>query len=314
MVDPDLQLLRRFRLDEATPPPGMQGRIEERLWQSILTDEATRAGTRQRALRRRFAGMLRPAVAAGAALSLAAGVAVVSDGGAGSRTLVQQQPALTQAGSGLLDSTAASLFGTATTAGSRVVGTVDLRTQDADDRLLAGPAHGADGDLDDQSAELARGLSRDPATLREAMRGSVDDAGIEDPTDAAAFHATLRWIADPAVPTDLRAAMLRSLSGYAGIDDALAGRDVLGRRGVLLGHLDEDTGVRSQLLLDASSATPLEYRAYTTTYVDPACPPGTVTAHALFAEDGTQVDAANHPWIAWPPVVAACGSASSATA
>lgn len=309
MDDADLQLLRRFRLDEAEPPPGLQERIEARLWDAILEDEAERAGHRHRAFRRRFAGMLRPAVAAGAALSLAAGVAVVSDGGSGTRTLAQ--PSLTQAGSGPLDSTAASLFGTGTTAGSRIVGTVDLRTPDAEDRLLAGPAHDAEGRLDAESAKLARGLSRNPDMLRDAMRDGIRDAGLDDPADSAAFHASMRWVTDPAVPSDLRAAMLRSLSGYAGVDDAQVGRDAMGRHGVLLGHLHERSGIRTQLLLDASTGTLLEYRAYTTTYIDPACPPGTFTAHALFAPDGSVVSADNHPWIARPPVVEACSGASA---
>lgn len=309
MDDADLQLLRRFRLDDAEPPPGLQDRIEARLWDVILAAEAERAGHRHRALRRRFAGMLRPAVAAGAALSLAAGVAVVSDGGSGTRTLAQ--PSLTQAGSAPLDSTAASLFGSGTTAGSRIVGTVDLRTPDAEDRLLAGPVQGTDGQLDEESAELARGLSRNPDTLRDAMRDGIRDAGLEDPADSLAFHATMRWVTHPAVPTDLRAAMLRSLSGYVGIDDARAGRDAMGRHGVLLGHLHGRTGIRTQVLLDARTGTLLEYRAYTTTYVDPACPPGTFTAHVLLAADGTEVSPDNHPWIARPPVVEACRGESA---
>lgn len=308
-MDDDLQLLRHFRIEEAEPPPGLQGRIEARLWDAILADEAARAGSRNRAFRRRFAGMLRPAVAAGAALSLAAGVAVVSDGGTGPRSLAQ--PNVVRAGSGVLDSTAASLFGADAGAAPGIAGTVDMRTPDGDERLLVGPQHAGNGKLDDSSSELTRGLSRDPATLREAMRESISDAGIDDGSDRVAFHATLRWVADPAVPTDLRAAMLRSLSGYAGIDDAQVGRDALGRSGVVLGHLDEATGIRSQLLLDATSATPLEYRAYTTVYVDPACPPGTFTAHSVFAEDGSKVSRSDHPWVDWPAVIEACSAVSA---
>jgi len=44
-------------------------------------------------------------------------------------------------------------------------------------------------------------------------------------------------------------------------------------------------------------------------YVDPACPPGTFTDHALFS-DGQQIDPAQVQWVDWPAVVNACDPAT----
>lgn len=305
MDDPDLQLLRTFRAEEAEPPPGLQARIEERLWQAILDEEAAHATVRGSARPGWFQRMLRPLVAAGAAATLAIGVAVASDGGSGSGNL--GQASVRQAGAGVLDSTASALFGGATTTStSPIVGRLDLSEQ-GDARLLDGPRRDASGaTLDDGHAELARELSRDPEELLQALRSSIAASGVEDPSDLVAFHVAMRWVADPAVPVDLRAAMLRSIQGIDGIDDALGGQDVLGRSGIVIGQLDRASGIRSQYVLDPTDGSLYEVRAFTTTYLDPACPPGTVTLHTAYDDSGRQVDPASTPWVAWPQVVEAC--------
>lgn len=310
MDDRDLQLLREFRLDEAEPPPHLQGRIEEQLWQAILDEEAAAAGSRRRrAGGWRQAAWLRPLVAAGAAASLALGVAVVSDGGVGS--VGGATTSVTQAGSaGVFDGTANALFGQDSSSGAPIVGSVDLTTGDDDgDELVGGPSHDSTGALDADSGEFARSVTRDPAELRDLVRESIRNLGIDDADDHAAYRATMRWVVDPAVPVDLRAAMLRSLSGLQLVDPASVGFDVLGRRGIVIGHLDLDTGVRTQAVLDPDSGTLLEVRSFTTTYVDPACEPGTFTEHAAY-EDGMQIDPSSLPWADWPAVVAACGDVS----
>lgn len=306
MDDPDLQLLRSFRADEAEPPPGMQARIEERLWQAIMVEESARGAAASPSRTGWFQRMLRPLVAAGAVATLAIGVAVASDGGSGTGSSLGQS-SVRQASAGVLDSTASSLFGgAATTRTSPIVGRLDLSEQ-GDSRLLDGPRRDASGaDLDDTHAELARELSRDPDELLQALRSSIAASGVDDPSDVVAFHVAMRWVADPAVPVDLRAAMLRSIQGIDGIDSALAGEDVLGRDGIVVGQLDSSSGIRSQYVLDPADGSLLEVRAFMTAYLDPACPPGTVTMHAAYDEAGHQVDPASAPWAAWPPVVEAC--------
>jgi hypothetical protein len=287
----------------------MQARIEERLWQAILTEEADRA---PRARRRSWReAWLRPLVATGAALGLAIAVAVVSDGGAG----ITGEPTtqVTQAsGSSVLDRTAGTLFGrTGAGAAMPISGTVDLTTNDDDELLAGGPSHVAPGELDPEAAELARTLPRDPAALMKAVRGGVRAIGIDPPDDHHAFRLAMRWVSDPAVPQDLRAAMLRSVGGLDGIDEARIGRDALGRSGIVIGHLDAGTGVLTQVLLDPQGGRLMEVRSFTTTYVDPACEPGTFTEHALYELTGEQVTPAQQPWLDWPAVVAACGMLTS---
>jgi hypothetical protein len=303
--DPDLRELRRFRIDEAEPPAHLQAKIEEQLWQAILAEES--AGAARRAPRRGWLdGLLRPALAAGAALSIAAVVAVASDGGTGGGGAASS--AVIQAGSGgVLDTTARTLFDTDAATTMPTVGSIDLRSTNGDDRIADGPMHDDDGSLDAGSAEVASSLTRDPGALRQVLVESIDDSSRS--VDAAAFDAAMRWVVDPAVPTDLRAAMLRSLDGLDGIDEALVGVDVFGREGIVLGQLDTMSGLRTQVVLDPSDATLLERRVYTTTYVDPACPPGTFTEHEAW-EDGERIDPGDAQWLAWPIVIAACGDVS----
>lgn len=307
MDDRDLQLLRGFRADEAEPPAYLQSRIEERLWQSILAEEARKAGRRPR---HRWAGLLRPAVAGGLAVMLAAVVAVVSDGGEGPGG-ISDSAVTTAGGGGLLDQTATSLFGSGSpTAADPIVGSIDLRKNDDDRTIVQGPEHAADGTLDANATDVVQSMPRDPAELVDVVRDSIDNLGYDDPADTMAFRTTIRWIVDPAVPTDLRAAMVRSLGRQHGIDEALLGVDSLGRQGIVIGHIDEQTGIRTQAVLDAGSGMLRELRSFTTTYVDPACPPGTFTEHAAYAEDGSWIDPARLPWLDWPVVVEACGAVS----
>ena len=303
MDDRDLQLLRAFRSDEAEPPEGLQARIEERLWQAILAEESARSTRDRRRSAPWWARLTRPIVAAGAVGALALGVAVASDGGAGSSGI--GQGSVQQAGAGILDSTASRLFGgaTASTNATQIQGRLDLRSGDA--RVFDGPAHEGD-ELDEASAELARNMTRDPDELLETVRQSVVEEGITDSGDSVAFHVAMHWVVDPAVPVDLRAAMLRSIEDVDGIDEALAGTDALGRTGVVIGQLDRASGVRSQYVLDPADGSLLEVRAFTTAYLDPGCPPGTVTLHEAYDQDGRPVDRTAAQWVDWPQVVEAC--------
>jgi hypothetical protein len=305
--DPDLRELRRFRIDETEPPPHLQAKIEEQLWQAILAEESAGAARRAPSRRGWLDGLLRPALAAGAALSIAIVVAVASDGGTGAGAAAGS--AVVQAGSGgVLDSTARTLFAPDQAAAAMpTVGSIDLRSPDGDDRVARGPMHDENGSLDADSAEAAASLTRDPSSLQQVLVESIEDSSRS--VDAAAFDAAMRWVVDPAVPTDLRAAMLRSLDGLDGIDEALVGVDVFGREGIVLGQLDATSGLRTQVVLDPSDATLLERRVYTTTYVDPACPPGTFSEHEVW-QDGARIDPSQAQWLAWPIVIAACGDVS----
>lgn len=310
MDDPDLQLLRRFRQDEASPPEGLQARIEERLWQAILAEESAAAGTsRPSALRSWYERLLRPAVAAGTAATIAIGVAVAGGGGDGGPSSSVQS--LTRAG--VLDGTATSLFGEpAATAhtGAPIQGSIDLRSPEDMAELARGPRLADDGKLDDKSREVIRETTRDPIDLQAQLRAGAAATAGSDPSDRVAFEVAMQWVVAPEVPSDLRAAMLRSLAGLSGVDVAIMGVDLLGRQGIVLGHLDSRTGIRTQYLLEVDGGRLLERRAFTTGYVDPACPPGTFTDHALHDEQGMEIQPADAPWLAWPPVVASCDPGS----
>ena len=100
--------------------------------------------------------------------------------------------------------------------------------------------------------------------------------------------------------------MLRSIQDIDGIDEALVGTDVLGRSGIVVGQLERASGVRSQFVLDPADGTLLEQRSFMTAYLDPACPPGTITSHAIYDEDGQRIEPETTQWVAWPQVVEAC--------
>jgi hypothetical protein len=303
--DRDLQLLRGLGLDEARPNPNLQGRIEEQLWQAILAEEAAMVG-RGRGRRSWRTTLLRPLAAAAAAATMAVGVAIVSDGGPG--VAGPGGAAVTQAGSNVLDRTANAIFGGPSSAtAAPIVGMIDLRSTDTGDLLARGPVHTRPGVLDERTAQLVRMLTRDPSQLHRMVRSGVESLEIDIGDDHLTYRATMRWIVDPAVPVDLRAALLRSLSGLQYMDEARTGVDVLGRSGIVLGHLDRDSGVRTQAVLDPDGGTLREVRSFTTTYVDPACEPGTFTEHLVYADDGSWIDPSALPWVAWPQVIAACG-------
>lgn len=312
MDDRDLELIRGFRLHEATPRDGMQQRIEEDLWQAILAEEAAAARPRRSPAgspRAWFGSMLRPAVAAGAAGAIALVVALASSTGVGTGNDLVGTTGLTQANAGLLDGAVANLFGHARPgSGSMAMsGAMELPAiEPSDSAFASGPVRQAGGSLDDASIAVVAEASRDPRRLRERLRETARTVAGDDDSDTVAFHIAMRWVVDDQVPTDLRAALLRALEGMTGLDAALVGRDLLGREGLLLGHLDLQTGMRHQYLLDADDGGLLERRGFTTSYVDPACPPGTITDHALYDDAGDEVRPADTPWLAWPAVIAAC--------
>lgn len=299
MADADLELLRRFRAADAIPPHGLLERLQEDLWQAVLEEEQ-----RLRAPRRRrwFGGLMRPAIATAAAGAVAVVMAVGSDGGPAERVLT---PTDASVQAGVLDGAATTLFGASIAAppDAPFTGGIEVRGSDAHAaRLLAGSPADAPGD------EVVR-LTRDPDELRELLRAAAIELNGSDPGDRIAFHLGLRWVTDPRAGSDLRAAMLRSLDGLRGIDPFVTGSDVLGRQGVVIGHLDEHSGLRSQYVLAPDGGVLLERRSFTTVYVEPACPPGTFTDHALF-DRGEQVLPSQLPWVAWPQVVAACAPAA----
>lgn len=312
MDDPDLHALRTFRASEATPPEGLQSRIEERLWQSILDEEAVRAGRsdasswagESRARRRTwFHGLLRPALAASSALAIAAVVAIASDGGPSSLVGTSGTGSAAQASTSLLDATASSLFGddaaapSATSSGTS--GVVDLSDSGTRDALVDGPSHDDAGDFVDAAP-------RDPAMLRAELRAAAADVVGRDTDDRVAFHIGMQWVIDTDVDVSLRAAMVRAVGGLSGIEPVLAGVDLLGRDAVAIGHVDTVSGVREQYLLDPDNGRLLERLGRTVSYVDPACDLGTVTDHVLLDDAGHEVEPSDAPWLAWPQVIAAC--------
>jgi len=308
MDDRDLALIRAFRADEAQPPIGLQARIEEDVWRAVLAEEATRAKRRSRSGTAGWFGgrareLLRPAVAAGAAMSLAVVVAIASDGGPGATVT----PASGVQEAGVLDSAAITLFGQAAAPAATGVlpaGSIDVReSSTADGAMLTGPVQGEQGP-DGPTIEVISGAPRDPSQLLDTLRAAAASYGV-NPSDRVVFEAAMRWVVHPAVPSELRAAMLRSVQAMAGLDPAQVGSDVLGRRGLVIGHLDSASGVRVQYVLNQDGGTLLERRAYMAVYVDPACPPGTFVDHAVYQRD-QRLDPADAQYLNWPQVVEAC--------
>ena len=308
-MDDDLDLLRSYRLQDADPPRGLQERLEEDLLHAMLDETSPRRApiairATQPARRRWFSGLARPAIAFATLAVVAGGIATISDGGGvvGGQGSNGSTSAVTRASTNVLDGAAASLFGgsasaAAATPRTPVIGTINASEPEDAALLAAGPRSG--------TVETLGRLTRDPDQLAELLRAAPGELGVEDTHDRIAFHIAMTWVADASVPTDLRAAMLRSLGGLDDIDPATAGVDILGRPGIALGHLDSRTGVREQYLLAQDGGTLLERRSFTTTYLIPGCPPSTYTYHALY-QDGQRILPAELPYQDWPTVVPAC--------
>jgi hypothetical protein len=296
----DLEQIRLYRSTDAAPPSGLQGRIEARLLEAMLDEQAQqRDGVRtSRSPRRRhfFDGLLKPALVGGVAVVAALLVAVVSDGSSPDQASLSTG-AVRTAG---FDSTAARLFspqGEATQT-QAPIGRIDLtEATGAVDALASGPT--SQTALND-----ATKLPTQPAALAAALREAA--AQIDnDPNDRVAFHIGMSWVSSPRVPNHIRSHMLRAIGALNNVDPAASGSDLMGRVGVVIGHHHEATGVREQYLLDPNGGSLLERRGYVTSYVDPACTPGTYTDHAIF-ENGLEIDPASAQWLAWPVEVEAC--------
>ncbi|MEO6866654.1 MAG: hypothetical protein ABI200_01380 [Gaiellales bacterium] len=312
MDEPDLELLRTWGADLVEPPTHLQAHIEEELWHAVFAEEARAARPHAaRRTKRWFDGLLRPAVAAGAAATLALGVAITSSGGLTTTSSVPRSAGIVQAGNtGLLDAAATSLFGDASSGApaGTISGRIDLRSADSDaQQFIDGPTLDRQtGLLSAESAEFAQSMTREPGQLRDAARRAAALMVGSDPTDRVAFHLTMQWVVNREVPVELRAAMFRSMDDLTGVDPASRGVDLLGRAGVLIGHLDATTGLREQYLLQLDDATLIERRGFTTSHLDPACPPGTIIDHAVFDDAGQAVSPQDTQWLAWPPVIPAC--------
>lgn len=316
VADRDLLLLREYRAADAAPTPGLLERLQEDLLEVVLEEEAAlRSGARthrpSRAQRwfgtRWLADLARPAMLAGAAASVAVVVAVTSQGGDAS-TDVASGSGVTQAATNILDSTASSLFGGsgARTVQAPPIGTIN-GTEQTEAQILAG------GPGDESALAASVSVTRSPAHLRAQLReaaGRSSNPAMRN--DRGAFEIGMAWVVDPDVPPDLRAAVLRSFDGLDGLDQAVAGSDVLTRKGVVLSYYDGGSGIREQYVLAQTGATLLEHRAYMDAYVDPACPPGVYTAHEVFSADGTrQVSPGEAPWAAWHNVLRSCDPANA---
>lgn len=333
MDDRDLDLLRTFRAADAIPPVGFEERLEEDLLQVVLDEElgrpprpATPLRPERAAIGNRIArwigasALARPALAGVAAIALATGVAVLSDGGATSAGTSATGGGVAQASTNVFDATATALFGgggSSTDARAAVNGSPTLGAElpdaaaGSDDERAALLAQGP-GTSQAEALQRATQLPASEAKLRDllrrasdGMRSSAAGGSVADDGDRIAFHLGMRWVVDPLVPATTRAAILRSLAGFSNIDRAVRGQDLLGRAGIVLSHYDERSGLREQYVLDPDGGDLLERRAFTTAYMDPACPPGTFTSYALF-ERGTSITADQVPWIDWPATIDSC--------
>lgn len=329
--DVDLRQLRAFRISESTPTDDALERIQRDVMVAIVEEEqrghvapaAKRPGRRalQHASTRPWwsaASLLRPAIAATAMASLALGIAVVSDGGSTRAPGPQTGSSVRQAGSGVLDSAARELFGVqaaATTPGDTVLaGDVNLSepSRDQTAALVQGPALTDSGELDDASTEIARSAARSPEALLEQVRVAVIERDGDDHAHRRIFNAAMRWVVEPAVPVDLRVAMLRAVEGLPEIAQARIDTDLTGRQGVVIAHVDSSIGIRDEYVLALESGRLLEQRSYTAAYLDPACPPVTFTSYELRDEDGMRVEPEEAPYLNWPSIVDACDPAADA--
>lgn len=312
---PELAQLRAYRADEAIPPVGMLERLRDDLQ---LTIDAEREPlpvarpARHRSPWRRYAEhrLFRPAMVAGAAAVLVVGIAGVSTSGDATSAGVGAATSATQASTSLFDGTAASLFGTGSDDSvAPVLGTITSVGQ-TDDVASAVANH----DRDDDAYALLKRLPRDPTQLRDTLRSvshAADGTTAIGGSDQGAFHLAMGLVTDGRLPADLRAAVLRSVGGFDGIDPAAFVRDDLGRTGVLISHFDAGSGVRDQYVLDQSTGVALEQRSFTSEYVDPACPPGTFTGFHIYDDAGNALEPHQLPTLDWPTVVPSCSPATA---
>lgn len=315
--DDDLALLRTFRLDEAAPPDGLFERLAEDLQREIdHAQQPVAAGggarARHRAWRPWSSRLVRPALVAMSAVALAGGVGIIGSFGTlqtprGAAGIGSTQVQSTHAATSLLEGAASSLFGGRVApearpgiALTRLDGTGDTQRARAAFVALA-----RDGEL--EADEIAHAPA-DPVQLRDMLRSAVGelDTPVADQGDRVAFLLALRIVADADVPVEVRANTLRALGGIDGIDRALRVRDSLGRSGMLLGHYDTVTGIRDEFVLGLGDAHINERRSFTTAYMDPGCPPGTVTSYALYDDAGDVVTPHQAPMLDWPQVVGSC--------
>ncbi|MCW2972054.1 MAG: hypothetical protein JWN72_327 [Thermoleophilia bacterium] len=310
-MDDDLDLLRSYRAADAVPPRGLQERLEEDLLHAML--DATAAPVAPTPIRATgssrpgwFANLRRPALAFGALAALAIGVATFSNGGVDLGSSTTGAAGVTQASSNPFDGTASSVFGASSGAAIETTpfaDTLEAPTPTTEAAALAaGPAAASDATME--------ALTRNPQRLAQVLRDAPAEQGVDDPGDRLAFHVALAWITDTRAPVQLRAALLRSLGGLEGVDAAYTSLDPLDRQGIAIGHTDTQTGLREQYLLSANGGELLERRSFTTTYVDPACPPGTYTYDEVYV-NGQAVGASQMPWRQWPNVIGDCDPVAS---
>lgn len=305
--DDDLDLLRAFRADEADLDVVCGERIAGRVWEQVFAAEAT--PDRSRGLARRWRSpqppiWLRPALA-GAAATLAIGMGVLAaTDTVRTDSATSADPASVNAppptiGAGVQ----ASLFGSASVAPRAGGSFAPMMQVDArEDRSTT---------MQDVEGTDPAVLPRDAETLRELLRGATEPDAAGD-AEQRAFILAMRWETAVSTPDDLRATFLQAIAGLDGIEVLQRGSDLLGRPGVVVGRVDQATGIQTQFVLAPGDGELLERRAFVTRWDRPGCPPGTWVAFSLHTH-GYEVTPELAPWASWPTVVPSCGASTTGT-
>lgn len=317
----ELDLVRSFRAHLADVPPGVQARIEERLWQDVLVQEARlRGGDRRRStgrgwrLRRGWSLAARQGTAA-VAVTAAVLVFGFVDGRTGS------QIASTQARADDPISTAMQAIGGGALTGSDeiqptlvegegtaplVAGTTMVVFEGGDtmplSQVAAGPAAMSPAEL-----EL---LPADERLLLGLLRAAGGTTRGHD-ADFEAFRLAASYLSDPRVPVRVRVALMRMLRVVDGIDVGGSAVDVFGRAGVKVARIDRASGLRQQYLLDADNGRLLEHREFVVAQRVANCPPGTVVRITAYDTSGFQVPQQDAPYGAWPAQAPECDPAAA---
>jgi hypothetical protein len=314
-VTDELEYLQGFRQVTSEPTAGLQERLEERLWQQVIEDEARQAQRREARRARFWPTIMRQGAVAGVAATFVVVLAFTKGSPGGDP--------------GLADTGTAGLSAAGLVSGIPAIGAA----RSARNALSADPQ--SQSSLVSPPAELnsypvVPGYAGEPSLLNQGPAAMDEDQLDDIPTDAAGLHAALHnasagqypghdddfgvfrlaadFLADPDISTDLRSGLLDMLGRLDNIQVGGAAQDILGRPGEIVARADHASGVRQVQMLDTDTAQVLEELEFTTR-LDQAsgCVPGLATSLKLYDDSGAQIDADAAPYAQWPTLVAQCG-------
>jgi hypothetical protein len=307
----ELDHVRGFRSHLAEVPPGLQARLEERLWGDVLAEEARLRGgaAGRRRWRWGFPMVARQGVVAMAvaAVVLAVGIAdqrgtaeapvaakATSDPLAAAMLAIGGDQAASEASGGgvLVDGRA-----TAPLVATRTMVVFENGAEMPLSQVAAGPAA--------MSPEELALLPTDERLLLGLLRAAGGTTEQHD-ADFEPFRLAALYLSDPRVPVSVRVALMRMLRVVDGIAVGGSAVDVFGRAGVVVSRSDQTSGLQQQYLLDPDNGRLLEHREFVVLQRVTECPPGSVIVVTAYDSTGFPVPAGEAAYGNWPETRPEC--------